>query len=174
MENISDWVEWGFIALLTGSLGVAKRVYDSQASKIEDLEKEMATIDKRMAIIETKMDTQKEHLDQRLDAIDRLNKGDIDILLASKIFNKGADIPQIRSCLNAAAGKSSINALQRLGRGLRTADDKDVVVFFDFMDRSSSTLTKHSNFRKATYEDSKLEVHVFKSIDEIKKFLDED
>lgn len=71
MENISDWVEWGFIALLTGGLGVAKRVYDSQANKIEDLEKEMATIDKRMAIIETKMDTQKEHLDQRLDALDK-------------------------------------------------------------------------------------------------------
>ena len=71
MESIADWVEWGFIALLTGSLGIAKRVYDSQSKKIADLDKEIANIDKRTAIIETKMDTQKEHLDQRLDAIDK-------------------------------------------------------------------------------------------------------
>lgn len=71
MENISDWVEWGFIALLTGSLGVVRKVYDSQAKKIEDLEKETAIIDKRTAIIETKMDSQKEYLDQKFDSIDK-------------------------------------------------------------------------------------------------------
>lgn len=71
MESIADWVEWGFIGLLSIAFGWARTEHGKLSGKIESLEKTYSNLDKRMAVYETKMDSQKEHLDQRLDSIDK-------------------------------------------------------------------------------------------------------
>ncbi len=48
-----------------------------------------------------------------------LVKGKLDILVCSVVFQEGIDIPELRSAVFAAGGKSIIATLQRLGRGMR-------------------------------------------------------
>jgi superfamily II DNA or RNA helicase len=46
--------------------------------------------------------------DRRLDVIRRLNRGDIDVVVASRVFNVGIDVPELRSVIIAAAGQSAL------------------------------------------------------------------
>lgn len=90
--------------------------------------------------------------DARQQAIEKLNAGELDILLASKIFNKGTDIPEVRACINAAGKRAYIASVQKLGRGLRKTKRKNRVIFLDLLDRHSITLEDHSDARVAAYE----------------------
>lgn len=77
---------------------------------------------------------------QREAAIRRLAHGDTDVLIASVVFQEGVDIPELRSIINASAGKSTIRCLQNLGRGTRRHDrfgreTKSVFEVYDFDDQ---------------------------------------
>ncbi len=109
--------------------------------------------------------------EQRLAANKRLVRGDIDVLVASAIYNQGVDIPDLRSLVVAGAGKSSIVTLQRLGRGLRVADGKDTVQVFDIYDvgthvaGKAPVLEKHAKTRASDYSND-YEVKRVTSVDE--------
>lgn len=97
---------------------------------------------------------------QRTAAVKRMVRGDLDVLITSSIFNKGKDIPEVRSLIVAAAGKDVITAIQRLGRGLRVAEGKAEVELWDFDDRSHLWLRRHTRKRRAAYEDCGYEVEM--------------
>lgn len=105
--------------------------------------------------------------DQRKKAIQKLNSGAIEILFASRIFSKGVDIPEIRSCINAAGMKAAIPAMQKLGRGLRLVEGKESLIYLDFVDTAYPVNQKHSRMRFATYKKEGLEVFKCNSIAEI-------
>jgi superfamily II DNA or RNA helicase len=58
----------------------------------------------------------------------RLENGSLDMLVCSTVFNEGVDIPCLASCVIAAGGKSTIAAIQRVGRALRVAPGKSASV----------------------------------------------
>lgn len=87
------------------------------------------------------------------------------VLLVNKVFEKGEvapEIAQIRDIVNAAAGKSTIEVLQRLGRGARIdyAPDGTVLkssfTLWDILDTCSAAphaaLAKQARERRAAYE----------------------
>lgn len=88
---------------------------------------------------------------QRQNAVSRLVKGDIDVLIASVIFQEGIDVPEIRSVIIASAGKSVIAAVQRVGRGMRMSEGKNTFEVFDVMDTGHRTTTKWAKARKKAY-----------------------
>lgn len=95
-------------------------------------------------------------LDARRSAVTRLERGDIDVLICTVIFQEGIDIPYLQSVVIAAGGQSIIAALQRIGRGMRTrAPDgstiKTTFEVWDFDDRGHRSLEKHSRARKRAY-----------------------
>lgn len=108
---------------------------------------------------------------QRKQAIDRLNSGEIDILFASRIFAKGVDIPEVRSCINAAGMKAAIPALQKLGRGLRLVEGKESLVYFDLVDSGYPTNKEHSRIRYKIYKKEGLEVFKCSSLEEIQEII---
>ena len=55
----------------------------------------------------------------RMDSIQEMKDGELDILIASKIFDQGVDIPELDALILAGSGKSSGRALQRIGRVIR-------------------------------------------------------
>lgn len=59
-------------------------------------------------------------VDYRRTAIRDLVAGRVDVLVASAVFYVGIDVPELASMVIGAAGKSIIQTLQRLGRGMRT------------------------------------------------------
>jgi superfamily II DNA or RNA helicase len=87
----------------------------------------------------------------RLAAIAAMKKGDLDILIASKIFDQGIDIPELDGLILAGSGKSRARALQRIGRVIRTnGPDKTNAIVVDFNDQCKY-LREHSRIRKNTY-----------------------
>jgi len=61
-------------------------------------------------------------------------------------MNTGVNI-FINNLVNAAGGQAEHQIIQRFGRGLRTADDKDTLKYYDFIFNINDYLLKHSRNR---------------------------
>lgn len=90
---------------------------------------------------------------RRKSAIERLVRGEIEVLICSVIFQEGTDIPELESVVIASGGKSVIATLQRIGRGMRKAEGKgDTFEVWDFEDIGVRMLENHSKQRRRAYE----------------------
>ena len=89
---------------------------------------------------------------QRQQVVKDLQRGDIDVLVGSGIFNKAWDIPALASAINAGAGKSIKDSLQKLGRVMRTSEGKGTAEFFDIHDLGIKTLEKQAEQRREAYQ----------------------
>lgn len=65
--------------------------------------------------------------DVRKKAISEFRKGEFKVLIGSTIFDAGVNIPIISGMVLAGAGNSEITLVQRIGRGVRTADYEDIL-----------------------------------------------
>jgi superfamily II DNA or RNA helicase len=89
---------------------------------------------------------------QRETAIRQLRQGDLDVLVCSVVFQTGIDVPELRSVVNAAGMKSTIAALQRIGRGMRTDQGrKSTFDVWDIKDESDKFMSRHANSRLRAY-----------------------
>lgn len=90
-------------------------------------------------------------IQQRKDAVRRLERGDLDVVVCSVIFQEGIDIPTLRSVVVASAGKSIIASLQRLGRGMRMSAGKTTFQLWDVNDVGNDWLERHSKARRNSF-----------------------
>lgn len=98
-------------------------------------------------------------LDYRKSLIKRLVLGHFEVLICSKIFNEGIDVPELRAVIVGAGGKSVISTFQRLGRGMRVDRDAEGKVregggefeVWDLLDRGHRWMERHANLRQASY-----------------------
>jgi superfamily II DNA or RNA helicase len=88
---------------------------------------------------------------ERQQAITKLQRQDVDVLVTSSIFEEGVDIPQVRCVVVASGGKSTIRTLQRLGRGMRVSEGKSTMELWDLDDQGHRWLDMHSGLRLAAY-----------------------
>lgn len=77
--------------------------------------------------------TGKDSYDQRKDAIDRLEAGELRYIISVDIFNEGVDIPSVNQVLMIRPTQSAIIFVQQLGRGLRKAENKQYLTVIDFI-----------------------------------------
>lgn len=84
-------------------------------------------------------------------AIARLERGDIDTIVSTVIFQQGIDIPSLASVVIASGGKSVIAALQKIGRGMRRSAGKSTFEVWDFKDSGHKWLEKHTRARISAY-----------------------
>lgn len=89
---------------------------------------------------------------ERLRLIDEFEKGNLDILIASRILDEGIDIKNFKVLIIGSAGLAVARTIQRLGRGLRVTDTKKTVTVYDFLDQTNPKLEKHSKERIKTYK----------------------
>jgi superfamily II DNA or RNA helicase len=87
----------------------------------------------------------------RKEVCDKLNNGEIDCIIASTIFDIGVDLPSLSALVIGGGGKSSVRALQRVGRVIRKYTGKTVAPVIDFADQAPYLL-KHSLMRKEILE----------------------
>lgn len=89
--------------------------------------------------------------EDRKEAIRAMRSDEVDVLIASKIFDQGVDIPELDALVLAGSGKSTGRALQRIGRVIRTGpkSKKDSIVV-DFYD-NCKYLRDHSKSRYKIY-----------------------
>lgn len=84
-------------------------------------------------------------------AVRRLERGDVAVLVCSTVFNKGVDIPDLASGVNAAGGASVIQTVQKLGRTGRATVSKTSFTFYDVLDKGNKWLAKHARARMRAY-----------------------
>lgn len=78
--------------------------------------------------------------------------GKFPVLVASNILNVGVNLKELRAAINAAAGDSRIDALQKPGRGLRLHSSKEYFDYVDYFDREPNFFEGHANNRGFTYK----------------------
>ena len=79
----------------------------------------------------------KSGMKKRSQAIQDMRDGKISLLIASTIADVGLDIPRLQCIVEAGAGKSSVTALQRLGRIMRTFEGKTSCKFISYRDTAT-------------------------------------
>jgi len=73
---------------------------------------------------------------RRSEALERFQAGDLEVLIATRIFDRGSNRLGHSVDLIFASGEgSSRQSLQRIGRGLRKAGDKEFLRLIDIVDR---------------------------------------
>jgi superfamily II DNA or RNA helicase len=71
---------------------------------------------------------------ERSELYQEFKAGNLRGLISTPIFDEGVDIPGVSGIVLAGAGKSPVKAVQRVGRGLRTAPGKTNVRIIDTFD----------------------------------------
>lgn len=94
----------------------------------------------------------KDSSDRRKAVKEAVGEGKVNCVLASKIFDTGVDIPSLSGLVTAGAGKSTVRALQRVGRVIRRYPGKERAIVFDFKD-DAKFLRDHSEVRKRCYQE---------------------
>jgi len=87
----------------------------------------------------------------REEVLDWFENGDLDVLISTNILNEGISLKEIRILVNASAGKSKVENLQKIGRSTRIKDDKKKVIVYDFLDLGNKFTQKHSRERMRIY-----------------------
>ena len=72
-------------------------------------------------------------VEERLETVEKLERGELDFILTVDIFNEGVDIPSVNQVVMLRQTKSAIVFVQQLGRGLRKAPKKDYTIVIDFI-----------------------------------------
>lgn len=88
--------------------------------------------------------------DRRREVKTAIEEGNLQAVLASKIFDVGVDLPSLSGLVVASAGKSSVRALQRIGRVIRKYPGKTKAAVVDFAD-NATYLSKHARIRRKIY-----------------------
>ena len=74
-----------------------------------------------------------------------MRDGKAPIVIASTIADVGLDVPRLQTVVEAGAGKSSVTALQRLGRVMRPFEGKDKCYFITYRDNAPFLCTQVDN-----------------------------
>ena len=104
--------------------------------------------------------------DQANATVKKLRSGQIGTLVSTPIYRQGVDIPEIKTVINAAGGKATIDVIQKVGRGSRIlqpdGSKKETFEVYDIKDvgcgcrgelhKSCEWLHKHSTERRKAYE----------------------
>jgi superfamily II DNA or RNA helicase len=78
-----------------------------------------------------------------------IQTGALDVLVTSRIFNEGVDLPLLESVVVASGYKAMGLTYQKYGRGSRKAKKKDNTTIFDCYDEFAPKLKEHSDARLA-------------------------
>ena len=73
---------------------------------------------------------------QRKEQLAKYEDGDIQVLCACDLLNEGWDSPKTEVLFMARPTMSKVLYTQQLGRGMRTSDDKESLMVFDFVDNA--------------------------------------
>jgi len=88
----------------------------------------------------------------REDAKREIKNGSVKVILATTIFDEGEDVPAVEGLVLAEGVKVSVNALQRVGRGMRRKKGSNDVWVVDFCPTCHPRLSEHALQRVLAYE----------------------
>lgn len=96
-----------------------------------------------LAAIAVSADTSR---DERRQALQALEAGDLRVVFSVDLFNEGVDIPSVDTLLLLRPTDSSTVFLQQLGRGLRRESNKSLCTVLDFVGQHRKEFRMHRRF----------------------------
>jgi superfamily II DNA or RNA helicase len=87
----------------------------------------------------------------RLQLKESLNKKEKCIV--TTVWKEGVNVPELNVIINGAGGKSEIQTLQVIGRGLRMTPTKKEIILYDIFDPSHRFLIEHFGERLCIYSE---------------------
>jgi len=126
-------------------------VLDLIIKKLKEKGMSNSKVNRSVALVHSK---DKERKQKKLD----FEQGIIRCLVGSTLYDEGIDIHRIQTIIAAGGGKSERVVKQRVGRGQRLGENKDVVMVFDFNDSFTKKTAQHAKIRLKYYLDEKYEV----------------
>ena len=104
----------------------------------------------------------KDNIEERYDIIQAFIKDDNHpIIIGTNVMQTGININEISHMINARGLEGEIPTIQGLGRGIRKAENKTEMHFYDFYD-TVPYLEKHSKSRIKHYENHKFQISYVK------------
>ena len=88
--------------------------------------------------------------------------GKIKVLLASNIFDKGINLPNIKVLILAWGGRSPSGLIQKIGRAVRNCDGKNSVDIYCFAELGDKYFNKHTKIRIDELIDEGYDVETYK------------
>ena len=92
--------------------------------------------------------------EQRTTIKNKLISNQIKVVIATTSWREGVNVPSLSAVILSGGGKSEIQTLQGIGRGLRKTKDKDEVVIIDFLDLTHTHLIRQTGERLAIYSEN--------------------
>lgn len=87
---------------------------------------------------------------ERVAALERLGKGEINVLIGTNILDVGVDVPSVGNVELAGGGKAEVATRQRIGRGLRAKKSGPNICFVsDYKDEHNQSLRDHAIARRS-------------------------
>ncbi len=80
--------------------------------------------------------------DSRAESLEKLGRGELDIVFSVDVFNEGMDLPGVDTVMMLRPTGSRVLWLQQLGRGLRKAKGKEHLVVIDYIGNHRTFLIK--------------------------------
>jgi superfamily II DNA or RNA helicase len=100
----------------------------------------------------------KDSIEERYDIIQKfIADNNHPVIIGTNVMQTGININEISHMINARGLEGEIPTIQGLGRGIRTAEGKTEMHFYDFYD-TVPYLEKHSKSRIKHYENHKFEI----------------
>lgn len=85
---------------------------------------------------------------QRQAALNKLGRGEIDVLIGTTILDVGVDVPSVGAVFLMGGGKDEVSHRQRIGRGLRAKKSgPNICYVFDYTDNKNKHLKEHAAIR---------------------------
>jgi len=108
----------------------------------------------------------KDDLETRKMVIEKLktSKEKVVALATQQIFTAGINV-MTHNVINAAGGQADHHIIQRVGRGLRTASDKEILNYYDFVFENNDYLLQHSKKRIKILQKEGHEISVRQDVD---------
>ena len=105
----------------------------------------------------------------RQEVIDQLQKaqGNVIAIATQQIFNTGINV-FVHNIINSCGGSADHLIIQRMGRGLRIAKDKNGLNYYDFLFENNEYLEKHSEKRISILEKQGHKIKILDSLDDLK------
>jgi len=92
--------------------------------------------------------------EERIKIKDDFKSKKILMVIATTIWQEGVDVPSLNCCILASAGKGKIGVIQKIGRGLRKAKNKNEVTVYDFQDTCHKYLREQFAARYKIYKNN--------------------
>jgi superfamily II DNA or RNA helicase len=170
LQDTETYVDWEKLAIAsnpTRNLMILRLVHETKAPRIVFVRTKLH----QQLLVELLGDScgyvnDETPTDKADHTVKDLRSGRIGTLVSTPIYRQGVDIPEIKTVINAAGGKATIDVIQKVGRGSRIlqpdGSKKESFEVYDIKDtgcgclgeihKSCEWLHKHSTERRKAYE----------------------